>query len=196
MYKSQMKFQKIVCFMVLIASAVAFVYSLGLVTDLYETLYQMIPDPNNYSTEYVPGAEIFYDIQPFNRRLTIVALVLILISVFMMIMNTHTRRKYYIGNYVAIAVSVIANVSASVWALVNVMNYKNQYLTNVDFDALEMWAGIWDTPSGVKLFWFNAAYVVFGLLLLSTVLLVLNLIWKISVTNAENKLIAEGKEVA
>ncbi len=195
MYKSQMKFQTIVCYLVLIASAVVFIYSLGMVTDLYDQLYIMIPDPEDFESAYVPGAEVFYHIQPFNKQLTGVGIGLILVSVFMMIMNTHTRRKYYIGNYFAIALSVVANVAASIWALKNVMVYRAEYL-NLDFEALEMWAEIWDTSADKKLFWFDASYFVFGLVLVATVLLVVNLIWKISVTSAENKLIASGKEVA
>ncbi len=196
MYKSQMKFQKIVCYLVLIASATIFIYALGFATDLFDSLYVMIPDPEDLSTAYVPGAEIFYDIQPFNKSLTKVSIALILISLFMLVMNTHTRRKYYVGNYVAIALTTIANVASSVWALKNVLQYKEQYLTKLDFEALETWAEIWKTSPEKKLFWFNAGYFVFGLLLLSTVLLLANLIWKIYVVNAEKKLIAKGKEVA
>lgn len=195
MYKSQMKFQKIVCYLVLIASAIVFIYSLGMVTDLYDQLYPMIPDPEDFESAYVPGAEVFYHIQPFNKQLTLVSIALILVSLFLMVMNTHTRRKYYIGNYFAVAVSVIANVWCSVWALQNVNAYRAEYL-NLDFEALEMWAEIWDTPTGQKLFWFDASYFVFGFVLVATVLLVANLIWKMCVSNAENKLVAEGKGVA
>ena len=107
MYKKQMKFQKIICYVVLIASALAFFYSLGLLTDLYDSLYSMMPDPADASLDRVAGARIFYDMQDFNKLFTKVTIVLILLGVFNLVMNTHTRRRYYIGNYISIALCVI-----------------------------------------------------------------------------------------
>ena len=193
MYKKQMIFQKVVCYLVLVASALVFVYSLGLVTDLYDSLYIMMPDPTDMSANYVAGAEIFYDIQEFNRYLTKAGIILILLALFMMIMNTHTRRRYYIGNYVAIALSTVANIAATVWALTNLSSYKEQYLTTVDFESLKMWSEIWKSTYTESTFWFDAGTWVFGLLLVTTVLLVVNLIWKISMMNREQKLVQEGK---
>ena len=39
MYKKQLTFQKIVCFAMLAAAALVFIYSLGIMTDLYDSLY-------------------------------------------------------------------------------------------------------------------------------------------------------------
>ncbi|MGN0387044.1 MAG: hypothetical protein ACI4EX_14320 [Lachnospiraceae bacterium] len=196
MYKKQMKFQKIICYLTLIASAVVFIYSLGLVTDLYDSLYVMIPDPTDLESSYVAGAGIFYDIQEFNQGLTKAGIALILFAVFMLIMQTHTRRKYYVGNYVAIALMTVASVGSSVWALTNIMAYRQQYLTTIDFESLKMWSEVWGITYIESTFWFDLSIVVFGFLLLSTVLLVVNLIWKIMMTKEENRLILEGKEAA
>lgn len=194
MYKKQMKFQKVICNLALIASAVVFVYSLGLLTDLYESLYYMIPYPDDISTSYVPGAGIYYEMQPFNRSLTIAALVLILLALFMKVMNTHIRRRYYIGNYVAIALYSVASIAVSVWSVVTIAAYKVQYLTTVDFESLKMWADILGSTYTESTFWFDICYAVFGLLVVVTVLLVVNLIWKIRVTKQEKQLIEAGKE--
>lgn len=196
MYKKQMIFQKLVCYLVLAASAIVFIYSLGLVTDLYDSLYAMMPDPTDMSANYVSGAEIFYDIQEFNRQLTKLGIILILLSLFMIIMNTHTRRRYYIGNYVSIALSCTANVLGTVWALRNLAEYKNRFLTTVDFESLKMWSEIWKTPYIESTFWFDAGTWVFGLLVLTTMLLIFNLIWKIIMMNGERRLINEGKAAA
>lgn len=193
MYKKQMIFQKFVCYLVLAASAIVFIYSLGLVTDLYDSLYFMMPDPSDMSANYVSGAEIFYDIQDFNKLLTKLGIILTLLSLFMMIMNTHTRRRYYIGNYVAIALCTVANIAGTVWALKNIAMYKERYLTTVDFESLKMWSEVWKSRYTESTFWFDAGTWVFGLLLASTVLLAGNLIWKIIMMNKERRLIAEGK---
>lgn len=194
MYKKQMRFQKIICYIVLIASAAVFVYSLGLVTDLYDSLYVMMPEPTDMSYNYVAGAEIYYDIQSFNRNLTKAGIGLVLISLFMMIMGTHSRRRYYIGNYTAIGLSTAANIASSVWALTNLAAYKEQFLTTIDFESLKMWSEIWKSQYTESTFWFDAGKYVFGFLILATVLMLANLIWKIIMMREEKRLVAAGKE--
>ena len=44
MYKRQMKLQKILCLLAIAASALVFIYSLGLMTDLYDSLYGTMTD--------------------------------------------------------------------------------------------------------------------------------------------------------
>ena len=65
MYKKQMTLQRIVCYALLIAAALVFVYSLGLVTDLYDSLFNYADATKK---KYVEGAEIYYNIQPFNKH--------------------------------------------------------------------------------------------------------------------------------
>ena len=74
MYKKQVSFQRIICFAVLIVGALFFVYSLGMLTDLYDTLYSMILNPNDLDNAKVTGARIYYDMQPFNHQLLISSL--------------------------------------------------------------------------------------------------------------------------
>ena len=56
MYKKQMTFQRVVCFLVLVVGVLAFLYSLGMMTDLYDTLYSMISDPSDLDNSKVAGA--------------------------------------------------------------------------------------------------------------------------------------------
>ena len=193
MYKAQMVFQKIVCFAALAASALVFVYSLGLMTDLYDSLYQMMPDPADPSGDYVPGARIYYDMQDFNRALTMAGIILLLLTLFMIIMNTHTRRRYYIGNFIACTVFAAVGIGCSIWALGELNTYKQQFLTTIDFEMLAFWSEIWNSPYTESTFWFDIGKVIFAVLLVSVAAVVINLIWKISVTNAEKKLIEEGR---
>ena len=201
MYKKQMKFQKFICYVVLIACALAFFYSLGLLTDLYDSLYSMMPDPADPALDRVTGARIFYDMQDFNKLFTKVTIVLILLGVFNLVMNTHTRRRYYIGNYVSIALSTAGSIAASIWAYGKIMAYKAQYLSGpenggVDFAKLKTVAERRGTFYTESTFWFDAANFVFGFVILAAVLLAANLIWKIIVTKKEKALIKAGKEAA
>ena len=66
MFKKQMVFQRVVCLISLIAAVVVFVYSLGVMTDLYDCLYKTMTDPNDYTITDVHGSEVYYLMQPFN----------------------------------------------------------------------------------------------------------------------------------
>ena len=67
MYKKQMKLQKILCLLAIFSSALVFIYSLGLMTDLYDSLYGTMTDPSDLSKTSVPGSIIYYDMQGFNN---------------------------------------------------------------------------------------------------------------------------------
>ena len=53
---------------------------------------------------------------------------------------------------------------------------------------------MWKTAYVDSTFWFDAHYAVYAVLLVVTALLLLNLIWKIRLMKAEQRLIEAGKE--
>ena len=197
MYKKQMTFQRVICFAVLIASALIFVYSLGLMTDL-QCIYStsVIRDISDLDSSRVEGARIYYDMQEFNRQLTIVGIGLIIASLLLFITCTHSRRKYYIGNYIAVGISAVSNIAASVWVMSGVSTYRAQYL-QMDFEALQQWL---ERKNALDLytdspFWFDMGYVVCAILLIVTALLIVNLVMKIIVMKEEKRLIGSRKDV-
>ena len=197
MYSKQMTFQKIVCMMAIIASALVFVYSLGISTDLYDALARTILYPEyDLDMTSVEGSRVYYDMYGFNSAFTRVAIGLIIVTLVLFITNTHSRRKYYIGNYIAVGLSAVANIAMSVWCLPQIMYYKAQYQNNVDFEALKAFSEDWGTlyigPDDT--FWFDVSYFVFGILLLTTCLLVINVILKVIVMKAEKSAIGSRKD--
>ena len=192
-----MKLQRIFCIFALIAAACVFIYSLGMLTDLYDSLYPMMRNPDNLEETDVPGSIIYYDMQPFNHQLVISAIALILLAAFLFVTSTSSRRKYYAGNYVATCLNVAAEIGVSVWAHLQISSFKSQFINTVDFDALEMWSGIWETPALTKssTFWFDIHYLVFALVLIAAVLLIVNVIWKRRLMQGEKALLA-GKAVS
>ncbi|MCM1164488.1 MAG: hypothetical protein NC299_06180 [Lachnospiraceae bacterium] len=194
MYKKQMIFQRIVCYAMLIAAALVFVYSLGLMTDLYDALYTTIRSPSNLDRTTVTGSRLYYDMQGFNGQFTNISVILILVTLFLFVTNTHSRRKYYIGNFVAVGLSAVCNIGVSVWTLGQLAVYKEQFL-QIDFEALKTHSETMNTLYTDSTFWFDVSYGVFGLLLLLTVLLVVNLILKLIVMKEEKRLIGSRKDV-
>ncbi len=195
MYKKQMAFQKIICFLTLFAGVAVFIYSLGIMTDLYECLYQTMYDPNDYTVTDVPGSIVFYNMQDFNRAFCSLSVVLLLVSCLLFFTNTHSRRKYYVGNYVATGIKVVADIAFVVWAHFEIETYKAQWL-QVDFEALKAFSEMFKTGYTESTFWFDIHYIIFGIVLFASLMLVINLIWKTSLMKVEKKLIAKGKGAA
>lgn len=202
MYKKQMILQRIVCFIVLIAAALVFVYSLGLLTDMYENKlgYHAEKYYTNGMTEEalskvkVTGAEIYYDMQQFNRELTTAGLVLILMAVSQYVFQNQNRRKYYIANYITVGVNTLGAIYYSYWGLSNILSYKERYMTTLDFEKLKKLNEAFKFSYTESTFWFDASKFVFGFLLIATVLNLFNMIWKICLMNNEKKLVQAGKE--
>ena len=195
MYKRQMKLQKILCLLAILSSTLVFIYSLGLMTDLYDSLYGTMTDPSDLTKTTVPGSIIYYDMQGFNNTFMKAGLGLILLSCLLFITNTHSRRKYYVGNYVSVALQAIANIAVAVWAHGELLAYRAQFL-GIDFEALAKHAKRWKTLYTESTFWFDVHYAVFGVLLVVTALLVANTVWKYALMKQERALIAKGEEAA
>ena len=187
MFKTQIKIQRILCLVALICSALTFVYALGIMTDVYNLYGPLgIPVPE------VKGATLYDDMQPFNKALIAVSIALILIAVVLFITNTHSRRKYYIGNYVAVGLYTGASLASTIWAYINISKFRAAFL-QVDFEAWKQWAELWKGSYSESTFWFDIGYVVFALTIVMSVLLILNVFWKISLVKQERQLIEQGK---
>jgi hypothetical protein len=167
-----------------------------MMTDLYDTLYSTMRNPADLTQTDVPGSIVYYNMQNFNAYFLKCAIVLILLACLLFITNSHIRRKYYIGNYSATAINVIAEIGVAVWAHLQVSAFRQQFITTVDFESLDMWSQIWETPAmtAESTFWFDIHYLVFGLLLVGVVLLIINAVWKSKLMKDEQALIAQGKE--
>ena len=194
MYTKQIKCQKLLCIVAVIACAIAFLYALGLMTDLYDALYSTMRNPADLTETDVPGSILYYDMQDFDRSLLKFSIGLILLACLLFLTQTHARRKYYVGNYVSVGLYSVAAVAYTVWAHARIEGYKAAFLTQVDFEALKKHAKMWKTAYVDSTFWFDAHYAVYAILLVVTALLLVNLIWKIRLMKAEQRLIAAGKE--
>ena len=180
----------------LIAAALVFVGSLGLSTDLYDALSRTILYPD-YDLDYtsVAGSRVYYDMFGFNSDFTKVSIVLIIITLALFFTNSHTRRKYYIGNYIATGLVVASEIAVSVWCIPQIASYKATFQNNVDFEALEAFSKDWGTlyigPNDT--FWFDLCYWIFGLLIVTACLLIVNVRFKAIVMKGEKEALASGK---
>lgn len=192
MYKKQMTLQRITSFLLLVAAVLVFVYSLGIMTDLYDSLY-LVSSYKETHRNYVEGSYIYRNMQPFNQQLTTAGILLILSAVSLFIFRSNDRRKYYIANYITIGVNAILNIGVSIWALINVIAYRAEFLL-VDFEKLAKIASLYNISYTESTFWFDAVWFVAAFVILVTALSIFNLVFKIVLMRAEKKLLEEGKE--
>ena len=195
MYKKQMTAQKFLCLAAVIVSAIFFLYTLGIMTDLYDSLYDTMRNPNNVTQTDVPGSIVYYNMQEFNRMFLMLSIGQILLGLLLYLTNTHSRRRYYIGNYAATGLFVAGGVYNAWFAHTYIEIFKAQFL-QVDFAALKEHAEMWGTLYTESTFWFDLHYLVFALLLIVCVLLVVNAVWKVRLMKDEAKLIEEGRRIA
>ena len=195
MYKKQLTLQKILCLLAIISSALIFLYALGIMTDLYDTLYSTMRNPADLTQTDVPGSIVYYNMQSFNAYFLKCSIVLILLACVLFITNTHVRRRYYIGNYVAICAFTAANFYIAFDAHRYIELFKARFLA-IDFEALRAHADLWKSAYTESTFWFDVHYAVFAFSLLVSVGLVLSALWKLRLMKEEAALIAKGKEAA
>lgn len=193
MYKKQMQFQKVACLMAIVTAAVTFLYSLGIITDIYDSLYATMMNPNDLTQTYVPGSIIYYDMQEFNKTFLYLSLGLILLGAFLFVTNTHTRRKYYIGNYVAIGAYSAATAGVAIWSHLQISAFKTQYLTTVDFEALKAFAELWGYEYIESTFLLDLHYGVAALAVASIAALIVSMVWKINMMRQEQELVKQGE---
>ena len=195
MYKKQLTLQKILCFLALASSVVIFLYSLGIMTDLYDTLYSTMRNPADLTQTDVPGSIVYYNMQAFNGLLLRYSIILILLACLLFITNTHIRRKYYIGNYLSVCAFTVMNLYVAFESHGYIEAYKERFL-QVDFEALRKHANLWKTAYTESTFWFDIHYAVFAFSGLVCIGLVACTVWKMRLMKEEAALIAAGKGAA
>ena len=191
MYRKQMKLQKVLCLALLILCALIFLYSLGIMTDLYDSLYSSF----RRGKTSIDGAEVYMDMQGFDRDFLHASIGLILLCLGLFITGTGRRRKYYIGNYASVLLFSAGGTALAVWAHGMIEGFKAQFLA-IDFEALAEHAAKKKTLYTESTFWFDIHYILFGLLLIGIILLIANTLWKRKLMKEEQALIARGKEAA
>jgi ABC-type multidrug transport system fused ATPase/permease subunit len=106
-------------------------YALGFATNFYP-LYLHTDPISDFI--YVSGSEIFFDIQPFNKALFNFTLYYFLLTMVLFLSLSHKRRLYYTFNYIVNTVFAMATAGMGAYILTNVIKFKTQYTTTVDFE--------------------------------------------------------------
>ena len=205
MYKKQLKIQKAVCLLALVVAVILFLYALGIMTDLYDSLYSTlrirVEEDENSATGYsitatersVSGSMVYYNMQEFNKRLVTYSLVYIVLAALLFVTNTSIRRKYYISNYISIGLVTAASLYIPIYTHPYIEIFKAQW-QKVDFAALKEYADTFSSTYTESTLWFDLHYGVFALMFIAAILLVACAVWKVMLMKEEAKLVTAGKE--
>ncbi len=222
MFKSQMRFQKILCLACLILSALLFVYAIGFVTPIYDQYFLTMDRELGEDYARVEGAQIFWELETLTSyevrdvfdsnnnwvgtenvkvreiglidQMLGVAIADICVAILLFVFNTHKRRKYYIGNYIATGVYAAYNVAIAAWIIAR-LNYFIKGFAKVNLEQLKAFCeeqNIAYRPQATT----NILYVGIALcvvLMLAAVAVVLNLLWKLQLQKRENKLLQQNQ---
>lgn len=201
--KTQMKFQKYICLIMLILSALSLVYAFFYLSGSMAELGQNRKSDPSSAEQFVPtfepaegkyGYRLFEDIQPFNNTLMYCGIVMVFLAVFLYITACNKRRKYYITNYIAIGACAGTNIVMSIVLMAINASWRSKFL-NVDFDAWYKVNEIYiqNMPESAhyseSTLWFDLGFVVYALIIVASIVLILNLVWKILLMRGEKKLL-------
>jgi hypothetical protein len=196
--KTQMKFQKIICLVMLIVGAVSAFYSFAYVTGSVQYLGEYL---NNFKTPLFDGAELYLDIQWFNNFLFYGSVVMILAAVLLYISACNKRRNYYITNYIATGICAGVDIILSILFMVFNGIYKAKFLNEVDFaawyatDQTEKVSLGMDSCYSESTVMFDLGFVLYAIVIVAALALIFNLVWKILCMKSEKKLLS-GEQVA
>lgn len=209
MYKKQMALQRILCILMVVVSAVVFAYALGYMTDANDmiSVAALGHEPDGVSKARIeelkaPMRRFLEDMDLFDRDFVKVGIALILVSLTLLLTNTHTRRKYYISNYITTLLTACAACAAAAWAHARIVPLKNVYYSGaLDFRFIREACDDLVREGTVKsvnvytesAFWFDAHYYIFGAMLLIAALLIMNAIWKTILMKREREALETGR---
>ena len=205
--KTQMRFQKYICLVMIIVGALALAYAFCYATGSLSELGSVIKSNGDSQFKAAEGkydATLAVDIQGFNNALMYCGIVMILLAVCLYITACNKRRNYYITNYVATGACAGGNIIMSI-ILMAINGVWMGRFNNVDFASwaeynrkgLEAYEGLDVSPDVLAGYmhysesttWFILGFVVYILVILASVALILNLVWKIKLMQGEKKLL-------
>lgn len=193
--KAQMRFQKVLCIVMLVLGALTLLYAFAYCSGSLGNLGTAIDRRGRSFFEAAAGkrdATLYTDVQPFNNMLMYFGIVMILASVLLFITGCNSRRNYYVSNYVAIGICSVVDIVMPVVALIMNAHWQSEFL-KVDFDGWQMVAAESETIKySNSTLWFNIGYAVYVLMIIAAVVLILNLVWKIKLMQGEKKLLEKG----
>lgn len=127
--KTQMRVQKILMLVSLVVAALVFVYALFFMTGGLADVYRYIDTVDN--EDYINCAKFVSTSGDFVSALVALGIVLIVLVVVMYLMACNSRRKYYITNYISVALFVVMAAVVAFFIIAMVSKIMNLYRNDI-----------------------------------------------------------------
>lgn len=138
-------------------------------------------------------ATLYMEVQGFNTAMMYCGIAMILLAVLLYITACNKRRNYYVSNYVATGICAGGNIVMSLILMIMNGIWLGKF-QNVDFAAwkarndFRVSLGAADSYSD-SIAWFIIAFIIYILVIAASVMLILNLVWKIKLMKGEKQLL-------
>jgi hypothetical protein len=189
MEHKQMKFQKIIMIVALVLASTMFMFALGFATNLYSLAYHA---DSTSSMLYIEGAELYVNIQPFNKQLFRDSAIQMILCILMFLVLTHRRRLYYLSNYITTAAFCAYAVYFGATLTVNALYIKQLYRA-LDFEKMKEITDMLSLRFVNSTFMMDAGVMLSVLLIITSIGLIANLIWKSINMKKEKKIMGGAK---
>lgn len=156
-----------------------------------------------YATQYKGGNSINAEAlveksQAFTDVMVYLGIAFVIIAAVLFITSSHTRRNYYITNYIAVGLFVAYALFMAIFIMVNVSVIMNMFFNDITWDTVaekvNNLRGVYPIKKS-DTYPFIIGYVVAALSIVNAVLLVLSTVWKVLLMKGEKKLLEGSAEV-
>lgn len=195
--KTQMKFQKIMCIVMVLMGALSavycFMYCTGALANIGVSVEKSLGAPK-YKEGFEGPGQLYMDVQPFNQTLLILSIVMIVVAALLYVTATNKRRNYYVDNYVATGLVCATDIGIAIYIMVQNGGFLSRFNALMADPAViakyQELATLDKTMEFVTSNWtFVLGFVIYIIVILACVALILNLVWKVMLMRGEKKLL-------
>lgn len=202
--KTQMRFQKILSYATLVIAALCLVFTVSFLTGGMGNVHYYTPLEGGALNDKINAENFVNASQEFVGTMLILSIVFILVAATLFITASNKRRNYYITNYIAIGVVAAFAIALAVYLFIGVGNVMNLFYNDIAWEAGtnggKNYADMFNAnyPVNKSAANFIIGYALGALVVCTSAVHVLNLVWKIKLMKGEKALLQGGlvKEVA
>ena len=190
--KTQMRFQKILMLVSLIVTAITFVFGLFFLTGSLGYAGNYI---SSSGTDLIGATEFVDKSQGYVKTFINLGIVFIVLAAVLFITSCHSRRKYYISNFIAVGLFVAFALAMVIYIFIMVGDTRNLFLNSINWNLVEVNMMAEFPMDKTESYQFAIGYVVAVIVIIDAVLLTLSTVWKVLLMRGENELLAKSATV-
>lgn len=179
----------------LIVAALTFVFALVFPTGSLGEATHYVEHVGAVTIDNINVGEFIAVSQSMTGTLVKLGIIFIVLAALMFITASHSRRKYYITNYISVGLFVVFALVVFVYILIMVAKVSNLFINSIDWAAVESNL-IPEYPiSKDDTFTFVLGFIVAAIVFVDAVFVVLSTVWKVLLMKGEQKLLEGSAKV-